>query len=68
MPDTEYTIEEIAEMRGIDPNTDVNLAEVGFAQALARDEEDKALAAKTVLSNYFNQDVPIRYGQETEEL
>ena len=66
--DTEYSIKEIAEMRGINPETDVNLSEVGFAQALARDDEDKALAAKTVLSNYFNQDVPIRYGQETEEL
>ena len=68
IPDTEYTIEEIAQIRGINPNTDVNLAEVGFAQSLARDEEDKALAAKTVLSNYFNQDIPIRYGTETEEL
>ena len=68
IPDTEYTVEEIAEMRGINPKTDVNLAEVGFAQALARDDKDKAIAAKTVLSNYFNQDVPIRYGEETEEL
>ena len=68
IPDTEYTVEEIAEMRGINPKTDVNLTEVGFAQALARDDKDKAIAAKTVLSNYFNQDVPIRYGEETEEL
>ena len=68
IPDTEYTVEEIAEMRGINPKTDVNLTEVGFAQALARDDQDKAIAAKTVLSNYFDQDVPIRYGEETEEL
>jgi len=68
VPDTEYTVEEIAEMRGINPKTDVNLVEVGFAQALARDDTDKAVAAKTVLSDYFGQDVPIRFGEETEEL
>ena len=68
VPDTEYNIKEIAEMRGINPDTDVNLAEVGFAQALARDDVNKAIAAKEVLNNYFNEDIPIRMGTETEEL
>jgi len=68
VPDTEYNIKEIAEMRGINPETDVNLAEVGFAQALARDDVNKAIAAKEVLNNYFNEDIPIRMGTETEEL
>ena len=68
VPDTEYNIKEIAEMRGINPDTDVNLAEVGFAQALARDDVNKAIAAKEVLNNYFNEDIPIRMGKETEEL
>ena len=68
VPDTEYNIKEIAEMRGINAETDVNLAEVGFAQALARDDVNKAIAAKEVLNNYFNEDIPIRMGTETEEL
>ena len=66
--DIEYNIKEIAEMRGINADTDVNLTEVGFAQALARDDVNKAIAAKEVLSNYFNEDIPIRMGEETEEL
>tara|TARA_R100001594_G_scaffold62451_1_gene96795 strand:- start:310 stop:3426 length:3117 start_codon:yes stop_codon:yes gene_type:complete len=68
IPDTEYNIKEIAEIRGINPETDVNLAEVGFAQALARDDVNKAIAAKEVLNNYFGEDIPIRMGEETEEL
>jgi len=68
IPDTEYTIAEIAEMRGINSDTDVNLAEVGFAQALARDDVNKAMAAKEVLNRYFDEDIPIRIGEETEEL
>ena len=68
VPDVEYNIKEIAEMRGINPETDVNLAEVGFAQALARDDVDKAIAAKEVLNKYFGEDIPIRMGEETEEL
>ena len=68
VPDVEYNIKEIAEMRGINPDTDVNLAEVGFAQALARDDVDKAIAAKEVLNKYFGEDIPIRMGEETEEL
>ena len=66
--DMEYSIGEIAEIRGINPDTDVNLAKVGFAQALARDDINKAIAAKEVLNNYFNEDIPIRMGEETEEL
>ena len=66
--DMEYNIKEIAEMRGINADTDVNLTEVGFAQALARDDVNKAIAAKEVLSKYFNEDIPIRMGEETEEL
>jgi len=68
LDEPEYTVKQIAEMRGVNPDTDVGLAEVGFAQALARDDEQKALAAKTVLSDYFGQDVPIRMGPETEVL
>ena len=68
VPDVEYNIKEIAEMRGINAETDVNLAEVGFAQALARDDVDKAIAAKEVLNKYFGEDIPIRMGEETEEL
>ena len=68
IPDTEYNIKEIAEIRGINPETDVNLTEVGFAQALARDDINKAIAAKEVLNNYFGEDIPIRLGEETEEL
>ena len=68
IPDKEYSLKEIAEIRGINPDTDVNLAEVGFAQALARDDVNKAIAAKEVLNNYFGEDIPIRMGEETEEL
>jgi hypothetical protein len=68
IPDTEYNIKEIAEIRGINAETDVNLTEVGFATALARDDVNKAIAAKEVLNNYFNEDIPIRMGTETEEL
>ena len=68
LPDKEYTLKEIAEIRGINPDTDVSMVEVGFAQALATDDEDKALAAKVVLNRYFGEDVPFRYGPETEEL
>ena len=68
LPDTEYNIKEIAEIRGINPETDVNLAEVGAAQALARDDVNKALAVKEVLNRYFGEDIPIRMGEETEEL
>ena len=55
LPDFEYNIKEIAEMRGINPETDVNLTEVGFATALARDDVNKAIAAKEVLNKYFNE-------------
>tara|TARA_R100000900_G_scaffold42098_1_gene34388 strand:- start:254 stop:3373 length:3120 start_codon:yes stop_codon:yes gene_type:complete len=68
VPDKEYSLKEIAEIRGINPDTDVNLAEVGFAQALARDDVNKAMAAKEVLNRYFDEDIPIRMGEETEEL
>ena len=68
LDEPEYSVKEIAEMRGINPDTDVGLAEVGYAQGLARDDADKALATKKVLSDYFNQDVPIRMGPETEQL
>ena len=68
LPDKEYTLKEIAEIRGINPDTDVSMVEVGFAQALATDDVDKALAAKVVLNRYFGEDVPFRYGPETEEL
>ena len=68
IPDIEYNIKEIAEMRGINADTDVNLTEVGFAQGLARDDINKAIAAKEVLSRYFKEDIPIRLGEETEEL
>ena len=68
LDEPEYSVKEIAEMRGVNSDTDVGLAEVGFAQALARDDSDKAIAAKTVLSDFFGQDVPVRFGPETEEL
>ena len=48
IPDTEYNIKEIAEIRGINPETEVNLREIGFGQALARDDVDKAIVAKKI--------------------
>jgi hypothetical protein len=61
-------VKEIAEMRGVNPDTDVGLAEVGFAQSLARNDANEVLASKKVLSDYFGQEIPLRYGPETEEL
>jgi len=68
LDEPEYSVKEIAEMRGVNPDTDVGLAEVGYAQALARDDANKVFATKKVLSDYFGQDVPIRMGPETEQL
>ena len=68
IPDVEYSVKEIAEMRGVNPDTDVGLAEVGFAQSLARNDANEVLASKKVLSDYFGQEIPLRYGPETEEL
>jgi len=66
--DFEYSTKEIAEMRGINPDTDVKLAEIGFAQTLAQDEANQLLVTKKILSDYFGQEVPFRYGPDTEEL
>ena len=68
IPDIEYSSEEIALLNDINPDTDVNVMEVGFAQSLARDDANEAIAAKVVLDRYFNEDVPIRFGTETEQL
>jgi len=68
IPDVEYSVKEIAEMRGVNPDTDVGLAEIGFAQSLARNDANEVLASKKVLSDYFGQEIPLRYGPETEEL
>ena len=68
IPDVEYSVKEIAEMRGVNPDTDVGLAEVGFAQSLARNDANEVLASKKVLSDYFGQEIPLRYGPETEQL
>lgn len=68
LDEPEYSVKEIAEMRGINPDTDVNLTEIGFAQGLARDDINEAMAAKEVLNRYFGEDIPIRLGEETEEL
>ena len=68
LDEPEYTVKEIAEMRGVNPETDVALSEVGFAQGLARNDANKVLASKKVLSDYFGQEIPIRYGPDTEEL
>ena len=43
LDEPEYSVKEIAEMRGVNPDTDVGLAEVGYAQALARDDANKVL-------------------------
>ena len=68
LDEPEYSVKEIAEMRGINPDTDVNLTEIGFAQGLARDDINEAMAAKEVLNRYFGEDIPIRLGEETEQL
>jgi len=66
--DIEYSTKEIALLNNVNPDTDVNVRDIGFAQSLARDDANQAIAAKTVLDRYFGEDVPIRYGQETEQL
>ena len=68
LDEPEYSVKEIAEMRGINPDTDVNLTEIGFAQGLARDDINEAMAAKEVLNRHFGEDIPIRLGEETEQL
>jgi len=68
LPDIDYSVAEIAEMRGVNSDTDVALAEIGFAQSLARNDANEVLASKKVLSDYFGQEIPLRYGPETEEL
>jgi hypothetical protein len=66
--DFEYSTKEIAEMRGVDPDTDVKLSELGFAQTLAQDEANQLLVTKKVLSDYFGEEIPLRYGPDTEQL
>ena len=68
LPDIEYSIEEIALMNDINPKTDVNMKEVGFAQSLARDETNEGIVTKKILNEYFGTDVPLRMGPETERL
>ena len=68
LPDVDYSIEEIALMNDVNPNTDVNMKEVGFAQSLARDETNEGIVTKQILNEYFNTDVPLRMGPETERL
>ena len=68
IPDIEYSLKEISEMRGVNPDTDVKLKEIGFAQSLAQDEANQLLVTKKVLSDYFGQEIPFRYGPDTEEL
>ncbi len=47
LDEPEYSVKEIAEMRGVNPDTDVGLAEVGYAQALARDDANKVLGKRS---------------------
>ena len=68
IPDVDYSIEEIALMNDVNPNTDVNMKEVGFAQSLARDETNEGIVTKKILNEYFGTDVPLRMGPETERL
>ena len=68
LPDIEYSIEEIALMNDVNPKTDVNMKEVGFAQSLARDETNEGIVTKQILNEYFGTDVPLRMGSETERL
>jgi len=68
LPDFDYSIEEIALMNDVNPDTDVNMKEIGFAQSLARDETNEGIVTKQLLNEYFGTDVPLRLGPETERL
>ena len=68
LPDVDYSIEEIALMNDVNPNTDVSMKEIGFAQSLARDETNEGIVTKQILNEYFGTDVPLRLGPETERL